>query len=375
MHRAHTLSLLAFWALGCGDSATDQPCRPHRQDCPKTAEACTVDLEGFTQCITDPGEVGQEGDLCGVPEDCSKGLGCIRVFGLPRCLRFCAPADEGDLTEPCASDPGTHPYSAHARCIAVIRSGAEVGACVLPCQPATGGDSGCPANEETPVGCGLPPGSDFAVCGAAGEALPGQPCGTTASCAPGGLCTRRAEGFVCREAASTERSCEAQTLFELVDGAADPLDTNADPYGVCSPCKLLGNFGGRWVEVCLGLGSALNAQLICAGEDGEVSDLVDADVDALATAAKALFDEQVGYEAVVQLPGGGETVIKGEVYLWTSLTRSVTTWSWPDGTVVANDDARWGEPLSRGSCALLDLEGRLRRASCDTRARALCSLR
>ena len=92
------LALLALGVLSCGEASRGRVCEPVRQTGCPNGRTCTVEDDGVPLCVA-PGP-GAEGDVCADAADCGDGLGCVRVAGVARCLRFCLPVVDTDFLQP-----------------------------------------------------------------------------------------------------------------------------------------------------------------------------------------------------------------------------------------------------------------------------------
>ncbi len=234
------LALAAGWA-GCDDDS-QQACVPGEVErCP--GETCAVDRDGTPLCVA-PG-TAEEGDLCRLADEpttvepavrCGVGLGCLRVAGVSRCLRFCNPTLD---FEPCEPDgnrritPGAGPalLRQFTRCVGVLPDRPEIGVCVLPCRPDRGE---CVAEQDAPCSaypddcpeasvCGLNPQAPFPLCVPDGAGAEGDVCDAERGCGAGLLCTRIDGESRCRLATDTDDACPDTHRAVPVAGVVDPL--------------------------------------------------------------------------------------------------------------------------------------------------------
>ncbi len=93
------------------------------------------------------------GALCGGPDECAPGLGCVETFGVAWCLAFCDPEADND---PCADDESRF----KGECSVRLPAQSDIGLCLPTCDLAAG--TGCPERDD--VACRLPFGVPYAVC-------------------------------------------------------------------------------------------------------------------------------------------------------------------------------------------------------------------
>lgn len=257
MHRRISLiaalmaSLLA--SAACDDENL-QACDPGETErCPE-GEACAVDPEGTPRCV--PPGLADEGDACRIATDsrpvaeaerCAAGLGCLRVAGVSRCLRFCDPALSVDECRPEGPSPvqpglGAERLRQFARCAAVLPDRPEIGACVLPCRPERQPNCDTPGTcaafgDDCPGGavCGLAPAAPVPVCVPAGDGVEGAACDAERACAEGLLCARLDGEARCRFAPDTNDACPMGRTAAPLPGIDDPVTTAAVPERVCVP--------------------------------------------------------------------------------------------------------------------------------------------
>ena len=360
------LLIAACGLIAC--TTTDQ------QDCKPTAsksgcdpgEKCAVALDGRPTCYADDSAGSAEGDLCGAPDACASGLGCVETFGLSRCLRFCDPDLAGGSSDPCSTSAGDDPYNRVARCVARIPSQTQIGLCVPPCDLATGG--GC--REKDAVVCLLPLGVPYAMCGRTlgqGAAESGGACGATRPCASG-VCQRRGNGAVCRDAVNG--ACPSGSREVVVPDSADPLASD-EPYRVCEPCAVLGKLGERWNQVCFTIAAGVSdAAASCSADAAGLLrvDTVD-DTTELLAQLDALGDKP-------WFDGVNDSLGPDESGFWTRAVRTgAGDWIW-FGSEDPVDPGLWapGEPSAGTQGALLGLDGRLRAVTAEALGFPMCTL-
>lgn len=232
------LALAAGWA-GCDDDS-QQACVPGEVErCP--GETCAVDRDGTPLCVA-PG-TAEEGDLCRLADEpttvepavrCGVGLGCLRVAGVSRCLRFCNPTLD---FEPCEPDgnrritPGAGPalLRQFTRCVGVLPDRPEIGVCVLPCRPdriegcvLAGVCSAYPDDCPARTVCGLSPQAPIPLCVPAGIGTEGQVCSAEQGCAAGLLCARIDGEARCRLATNVRDACPPNRRKVPLAGVSDP---------------------------------------------------------------------------------------------------------------------------------------------------------
>ena len=176
---------LILWVLslslaGCFDNGSDRKCEPvDNQGC-KAAERCAVASDGTPSCF--PMGNLTEGEACDAPDACRAGLGCVQMFGVSRCLRFCAPSLDPDESACGDDETSVLRFSGQAQCVAGLPDRTDIGLCVVPCvfDPSEL-DLTCPS-------CGLVSGLPFLTCISAGPAKMGEPCGPSAQCVGNLIC-------------------------------------------------------------------------------------------------------------------------------------------------------------------------------------------
>lgn len=343
MRPALLLPILAL-ALGCGETSSARRCEPtDNTGCP-SGQQCTVDRDGAPVCLP-PAATYAEGAACDGPEDCGEGLGCLRVLGVARCLRFCVPDTEAPL-DPCAdgyrdADEGGHPLTAVARCLATLeRPG--IGACMMPCRPEAA-TVDCPAGAA----CRVEDGLELALCGAGGEGTEGEACSAETPCAPGLACAPRFGGGVCRPPADAEGRCADEASFaQVLPGAQHPL-TGGDLLA-CVDCAPVGYLGDPPLGhlICAAVVDAETAESTCAAEGGTLADLRRVDPATLIAA----------------------TGRAGGTPRWIAARRVDGVWAWPDGEPL--DEA----PAGEGDCAVVDADAAVAARPCTAGAHPACAL-
>ncbi|MCA9548377.1 MAG: hypothetical protein KC613_28440, partial [Myxococcales bacterium] len=232
------LAALLPFASGCTTGSRERACDPVQQTgC--ASGRCVVDAAGAPACL-EPVADAPEGSLCDAPDVCAAGLGCARVAGVARCLRFCATAGGSDeCVAARADDPVPAEVRAEALCAVAIPDRSDLGLCVLPCRPGVGD---CPDGTR----CGVAEGIGLLTCVPAGTLGVGAPCGGTLdSCAGGLACAPMGPGRTCAPLVAGADDCPLDT-----EPTALPVRSGA---AVCVPCQGLGPRpgGGVW-GACLG---------------------------------------------------------------------------------------------------------------------------
>lgn len=322
--------LLALAILtACESGSKRRACEPVLQTGCEGGQVCSLDDDGVPGCFA--AGSGIEGDACQTATDCGPALGCIRLSGAARCLRFCSPTTE---TDSCLADVGTHPYSEFARCIGVAIDRADIGICALPCSP---GEPLCPEGTH----CGLSPEAGLAVCKPVGESPAEADCDGLAGCQDGLACVPHGDRFVCRPYATD--GCEAPTVQTSVPGIRDAV-TN-DEIQVCARCVAVGQVGafGELITVCP---EARIADEACVDEGGEPPRLLD-----------TLHAESIDRIAPFDEPW------------WTGARRGEFGWFWPDQAAVLPALTPTGE----GDCAVWN-DGVHEARDCATKAASVCAL-
>ena len=362
MYRHPLLALaLSLTLVACGEPSQSRRCEPAEGSGCTGEESCKVDATGRPICSRD-GEVS-EGGLCELPEDCAEGLGCLRLFGLPRCLRFCHTeldpveacresfdeASTGELGEVDDLCPGAlaleldgapvcrHLFSEHARCIAQLPDRPDIGICAFPCDPSIE-QPGCPKGSR----CDLAIEAEMAVCQPDSEsgAREEEPCGPAQPCQTGLLCLPFGPDQRCLRPALEQRC--SSTELRTLGLARDPI--HGGRYSVCLRCLPIGPFQERWFRLCP------EPQILSEGCSQPIH-FSREEVERIIIAALKLKPGVDRFAVGVQAQLDG--------------------WRWPDGSPL--DPRLWaeGQP-TYGACALLDDKGRLHSAACDIDAPVLC---
>lgn len=349
------LVLLAALALlllaACGEGSTSRECEPVDGTGCRAGRHCAVDATGRPRCLP-PGQAA-EGELCDAPEACGEGLGCVRVFGVPRCVRFCRPVP-ANRPDPCAAAQPAAP----GRCLAALPVNDDIGVCVPACHPAE-------VAVECPGGltCALSPQVGQGVCATPGEVPLDAPCGPSARCAVGLVCTARDDAHVCRRSADVDGACDDPLRPEPIPDLRDPVRDR--DYSACVPCAALGRFP---------LGGGPSTHLACyAAEDREAA------AERCATEQTAAGGGELarltGLDAATQTAAVAAStglVLPEDALLWTAAERTGEGWRWPDGAPVTG--LEWAS-MDGGDCAALEAAtGRLRAVDCGAPAHALCQL-
>ena len=237
----------AAWLLavlwGCGEASRGRDCEPVRQTGCEGDRVCAVAANGTPTCFAPVATPAQEGERCEAADACDAGLGCVRVAGVARCLRFCAPSEDTD-DAPClegAVPPGDHPHSQQARCLSVVVDRPDIGVCVLPCHPISLDDRDCAMTASCPepdcpegLVCAASVLAGMAVCAAPGMAAAGEECGPDAPCGDGLACVAEGAEQVCRPFETTV-GCMGDTVSRPIPGVLDATLTPARALRVCAP--------------------------------------------------------------------------------------------------------------------------------------------
>ena len=320
----------------CEDGSKRRECEPVLQTGCSGRQTCGLQPDGTPSCF-DVGP-GGEGAACLVQDDCGADLGCLRVHGVARCLRFCSPGD--DPQGACAGNPvaDPHPNSDSAICLGTVINRADIGVCVLPCTPT---DPQCPDQS----GCGLIVEAGIAACRPLGEQGAGQQCDPGRLCDQGLGCVPHADRFVCRPFKTD--ACPEGTAELPVAGFIDQV--NQTELVVCADCVALGRVGleDEQISACPAPIAKADA---CASERGTLPALEDVvHAERLAASARA-----VG----VADPW------------WTAATRVGIRWRWPDDTQISEALT----PIGAGDCAVWNAGVHEARSCIGTTAAAICVL-
>ncbi len=334
------LGILSLFAVfcSCGDTVKQRACEPVTGDGCKNDESCAVKADGTPACFKKIGSL-KEGEICAVPDACGKGLGCVRLFGVARCTRFC----DLDRTskEPCASAGHVpvdllHERYSEGKCAAALSERPDIGACVLPCDLLS---DDCPA----PSRCGIVSGWRTPVCRAEASQIAeiGELCGGEVGCPAGALCVTDGQSHVCR-ALKGDDGCDEFDEVETITGVLG----GSGEYEVCKPCADLAV--GDW-NVCRAPSAA---STVCA--EGELAVVTPESRDNLAL---ALGDIEEDFE------------------VWTAAHFVDGEFVLGDG-VTPVDETLWasGEPNeAAGDCVYFTANG-LKVGSCDVMRPGLCTL-
>lgn len=330
--------LIAGILPACEDGSKQRACEPVLQTGCNSRQTCGVEPDGTPVCV-DIGAAG-EGAGCEAQSDCAAGLGCLRVHGVARCLRFCTPGD--DPVAACAGGAAradAHPDTASATCLGTVIDRADIGVCVLPCTPV---DPQCPDG----AGCGLIVEAGIAACRPVGEQGDGETCDPGRLCQAGLGCVPHADRFVCRPFKTAE-PCPEDTSELPVAGFVNLIDTTE--VLVCADCIALGRLGEEALQITA-CKAPLMAQESCVSERATrviIEDLEDAErLDASARSAAGLTEAW-----------------------WTGATRDGLRWSWLDGTEIAEELI----PTGAGECAVWQDGAHVAR-TCSETAAAICAL-
>lgn len=331
------LLIAAGIVSACEDGSKQRRCQPALQTGCADGQTCGLQLDGTPDCF-DIG-AGKEGDACTAPGDCGASLGCIRLHGVARCLRFCTPGD--DPSTPCqagAQAENAHRFSADALCLGAAIDRPDIGICMLPCDPA---DDQCPAE----MACGLVLEAGFAACRPVGEQQAGEICDTVRECGPGLGCVPYGERFVCR--AFRQGACADSTVPWPVPGFINQV--SGEELTVCAECVSLGRIGFERASISA-CPAPVNATKACAGDGTQPVRLYDGlQAERYDTAARATSARLAPW--------------------WTAARRTEMGWFWGDDDPVP--DAL--TPAGEGDCAVWDA-GQHRARPCEETASAVCAL-
>lgn len=360
----------------CDEGSKKRACEPVTGKGCKGSKVCALKFDGTPKCFASAGQ-GKEGDACDSPDGCAKGLGCVRLFGVARCTRFCDPESEKD---PCQSAGIVEssmllPNALTGHCAAALFEREDIGVCVVACE----GDS-CPENSH----CGTVVGwrepvcvSDTALDQFTLEVENGKACGGNVVCKKGSACVELGEVAVCR-ALADESGCkegEDVVLARLQsdareedsgvseDAAADAEDAGAEAFvkkdssdastdtdeervQVCAPCSLLGI-------------SSSEGEFVMCGKPAVKENACPEGALASLSAMPSLV-----LEALMPDP-------ESTTSFWTSATRQEDTFLWSDGSEVESDLWAAEEPKTEGDCALWTSSG-LVVSDCAFTAPGLC---
>lgn len=248
-------ALLCAALLGACDDEGQQACEPGQATRCEEGQTCAVDGAGTPVCVS-PG-TAVEGALCRFADDpagldpavhCAETLGCARVSGVSRCVRFCDPSLTLDPCRPDGPAPiivGDDPRRLQqaARCVGVLPDRPEIGVCVLPCRPdrvdgciepgvCAAFPDDCPADTV----CGVDPQASIPVCVPAGVGIAGDACGGERGCQAGLLCARIDGESRCQLATNRQDLCPTGYRKVALAGVDDPLvSTGGALEAVCLP--------------------------------------------------------------------------------------------------------------------------------------------
>lgn len=338
------IAVIGFALLGaailpaCGDGSKRRACEPVQQTGCNSGQTCGLEPDGTPICV-DIG-LGTEGAGCTIQADCGADLGCMRVHGVARCLRFCTPGD--DPTDACAGGSGladAHPDSAAAVCLGTVIDRADIGVCVLPCTPTA---AACPEGAA----CGLIVEAGIAACRPVGTQTEGATCDPGRLCEAGLGCVPYADRYVCRPF-KTDADCPDTASALPVAGFVNQVDNTE--LVVCANCVALGRVGEEAQQI-IACKAPLIAVESCVSERATrlfLEDVADAErLDASARSAAGVVEPW-----------------------WTGAKRSGLRWAWLDGTAIPAALI----PVGAGNCAVWDV-GVHRARACSAVAAAICAL-
>ncbi|MGK0362794.1 MAG: hypothetical protein ACI9U2_005116 [Bradymonadia bacterium] len=338
------VAVVGFALLGaailpaCGEGSKVRACQPVEQTGCSASQTCGLEPDGTPICF-DIGP-GTEGAGCDTQADCGADLGCLRVHGVARCLRFCTPGE--DPADACAGGSelaGAHPDSAAAVCLGTVIGRADIGVCVLPCTPTA---AACPDGAA----CGLIVEAGIAACRPVGAQADGETCDPGRLCDAGLGCVPYADRYVCRPF-KTDADCAETTSALVVAGFVNQVD--GTELIVCANCVGLGRVGeeGLQITACKAPVSAAESCLSERATRLILEDVADAErVDASARSAAGVVEPW-----------------------WTGAVRNGLRWAWLDGTAIPAELA----PVGAGRCAVWDV-GVHRARTCSETAAAICAL-
>jgi hypothetical protein len=317
------LWIIATLLAACGESSRERACSPELGEGSGCGEGehCIVDEDGIPECADDPGEAGRPlGAVCGAKNDCGGvGVGCLALYGVPRCLPFCGPdPDRFDPESQCvvASADGGEPL--RGRCLGVLPDRPDIGACVFECNPADpvppeGNDDPAVVLAHCPAGasaCAIPFDLAFPVCsgdvGEPGDLL--RAGGPQAPCPPGRVCVTSGAGGRCRAPAGIDDACAAP------EERAQPIP---GVVGVkyCAPCMELGpSADGSLIAACYAAEDGNAAVARCEAEGGRLAELDRQDTERLVALLDGVPAELKGkplWVSGVASPADGATPAQG----------------------------------------------------------------
>lgn len=327
-----------FILPACGDGSKPRACEPVSQTGCNSRQTCGLQADGTPACFAIG--TGTEGAGCESQADCGDDLGCLRIHGVARCLRFCAPGDDpGGACQAGSNQVDAHPNSAAAVCLGTVIDRADIGVCVLPCTPT---ESSCPDGSS----CGLIVEAGISACRPVGTQADGATCDPGRLCEGGLGCVPHADRYVCRPF-KIDDECPASTTELPVAGFVNQID--GSELVVCADCIALGRLGEDPVQITA-CKAPLTAEESCVSERATrliLEDVDDAErIDASARSAAGVAEPW-----------------------WTGAVREGLRWSWLDGTEIPVDLM----PVGAGNCAVWNAGVHTAR-SCGETAAAICAL-
>ena len=339
--------------FACKEGSRKRACEPVTGVGCKGSRVCAVAFDGTPTCYASAGSLS-EGELCNAPDACGKGLGCVRLFGVPRCVRFCDPNATNDACRQSGIVESSllleNAMSGH--CAASLYERSDIGVCVVSCSQGS-----CPEGSH----CGEVVGwrekvgiSDSQLDQFTREVEDGQSCGERVVCKEGSACVVLGDGTICRRLAESgcsegEESIEAVLAGSTRDAGLSDEDAEAaaeeTTVTVCKSCDPIG------------ISSSEGEFLLCP--------------------AKQMASKACTEGVLARLTAGGAQYLPdqlGEVTeAWTEAFLQDGAFFWKNGEQV--DDELWapGEPAPDLNCAFWSRDG-LVAADCAQEMPGLCIL-
>lgn len=254
---------------GCTKGSLARECEPSAQVGCRAGERCALSEEGIPSCLPVNPDGLQEGAHCQLSEDCADGLGCLSLFGVQQCARFC-PLDQSQAS----ADQQCVRGSSFARCLAALPSRTDIGVCLTPCDPFSRGLELLSCDPAQGVTCGVNVDLSFLVCLPEGPRAELERCDPSARCAHGLLCLQEGSEQRCLKPLAFGERCADNQLKRPVFGRYDPLSEEA--ISACWPSVSLPQSVTRELRYRLHLGAVDSPEdraLRCAEWGGVVASL------------------------------------------------------------------------------------------------------
>lgn len=204
--------------IGCREGSLARECEPSDQVGCLDGQRCTLNDTGSPVCLPSNPLGYKEGAHCEKSEECRDGLGCLTLFGVPQCARFCALDQKTtDANAQCATN---HPY---AQCLMALPSRTDIGVCLNPCDPFARGSELLLCDQDQGHVCGVYFDVPFLTCQLEGAQSLWTPCSAVNLCREGLLCLQEGNEQRCVPPLAPGDSCPLGLLERPALGLYDPL--------------------------------------------------------------------------------------------------------------------------------------------------------